>query len=408
MTAAGALQRPRFFVSLKRLIRGESGRSRCAKDEEFVDRIIEAAVINNTELQLPFIGVHRSKKLRINLRCEMKEKINPDLKNLAYAPEISGLALRSYSGPQEHERIAAVIQRCWDADGVDEVITSDDIARRFTHMQNFDPTQDVLLAEICGDLVGYARMNWLHESNGDVIFRHDGCVLPEWRRKGIGSTLLRFTKDRLKGLANHAPKEGLRLFEVFVADTESEKQALLKSAGYQPVRFFFEMVRPLDADIPEIALPEGLEIRPATPDLYRTIFDAAEEAFQDHWGHVPATDSEYQGWTKSPEFQPERWKVAWDNGQVAGMVLNFINDKENERFNRKRGHTEDISVRRPWRRRGLAQSLLAQSLQMLKDEGMEEAALGVDTDNPSGALVLYENLGFQNIKLWMAYRKPMV
>ncbi len=338
----------------------------------------------------------------------MKEKINHDLKNLAYAPEIPGLSFRGYSDPQEHARIAAIIQRCWDADGVDEIQTADDIANRFTHMQNFDPTQDVLLAEIRGDLVGYVRMNWLHSSNGDVIFRHHGCVLPEWRRKGIGSTLLRYSKDHLKGLAAHTPKGGPRFFEVSLADTEIDKQALLKNAGYQPVRYFFEMVRPLAAAIPEIELPEGLQIRPVNPDQYRAVFDAADEAFQDHWGHIPATDSEYQWWVESPEFQPERWKVAWDNGQVAGMVLNYINDKENERFNRKRGHTEDISVRRPWRRRGLARSLLAHSLRMLKDEGMDEAALGVDTDNPSGALGLYEDLGFQNIKLWMAYRKPMV
>lgn len=45
---------------------------------------------------------------------------------------------------------------------------------------------------------------------------------------------------------------------------------------------------------------------------------------------------------------------------------------------------------------------------MFKDEGMEEAALGVDTDNLSGALGLYDDLGFQTNKLWMAYRKPMV
>lgn len=87
---------------------------------------------------------------------------------------------------------------------------------------------------------------------------------------------------------------------------------------------------------------------------------------------------------------------------------NYINAEENERFNRKRCYTEDISVRRPWRRRGLARSLLSQSLQMFKDEGMEEAALGVDTDNLSSALGLYEDLGFQTTKLWTAYRKSMV
>jgi ribosomal protein S18 acetylase RimI-like enzyme len=338
----------------------------------------------------------------------MKEKVNPDLKNLVFAPEVPGLTFRGFSDPQEHERIAAIIQRCLDADGVSEVITADDIARRFTYMQNFDPTQDVLLAEIYGDLVSYARMNWLHESNSDVVFRHSGCVLPEWRRKGIGSTLLIYTEEHLRDLGLHAPKDGLRFFEVYLADTESDKQALLKNTGCQPVRYFFEMVRPHDADIPEIELPEGLELRPVNPDQYRTVYDADVEAFQDHWGHVPGTDSEYQWWIGSPDFQPERWKVACDNGQIAGMVLNYINAEENERFNRKRCYTEDISVRRPWRRRSLARSLLTQSLQMFKNEGIEEAALGVDTDNPSGALGLYEDLGFQNIKLWMVFRKPMV
>jgi len=200
----------------------------------------------------------------------MKEKLKPDLKNLSYAPEIPGLTFRGYSGPQEHERIAAIIQRCFDADSVSEVITAGDVARRFTHLQNFDPTQDVLLAEIYGDLIGYAQMNWLRKSNSDVIFRHHGCVLPEWRRKGVGSALLIYTEDHLKGLANHAPKDGLRFFEVIMADTERDKQALMKKTGYQPVRYFFEMVRPLDADIPEIDLPEGLELLPVNPDQHRT------------------------------------------------------------------------------------------------------------------------------------------
>ncbi len=169
----------------------------------------------------------------------MKEKVNPNLKSLAFAPKIPGLTFRGYSGPQEHERIAAIIQRCLDADGVSEVITADDITRRFTHMPNFDPAQDVLLAEIDGDLIGYARMSWLQESNGDVIFHHHGCVLPEWRRKGIGSTLLIYTEEHLRHLAMQTPKDGLRFFEVYLADTESDKQDLLKSAGYQPIRYFF-------------------------------------------------------------------------------------------------------------------------------------------------------------------------
>ena len=39
------------------------------------------------------------------------------------------------------------------------------------------------------------------------------------------------------------------------------------------------------------------------------------------------------------------------------MVRNFINHKENQEANRKRGYTENISVRRPWRRQGIAREV---------------------------------------------------
>jgi len=60
---------------------------------------------------------------------------------------------------------------------------------------------------------------------------------------------------------------------------------------------------------------------------------------------------------------------------------------------RRRGYTESISVRRPYRRRGLARALIAQSLHAVKERGMEEAALGVQTENIHGAFRLYESMG---------------
>jgi ribosomal protein S18 acetylase RimI-like enzyme len=101
------------------------------------------------------------------------------------------------------------------------------------------------------------------------------------------------------------------------------------------------------------------------------------------------------------------WQVAWDGDQVAGMVLNFINHQENLEYDRKRGYTETICVRRPWRRRGLARALIARSFQMHKELGMTEAALGVDAENPNGALRLYQSMGFQQIKRNTVYRKPL-
>jgi ribosomal protein S18 acetylase RimI-like enzyme len=110
---------------------------------------------------------------------------------------------------------------------------------------------------------------------------------------------------------------------------------------------------------------------------------------------------------KDPLNDPDLWKVAWEGDQVAGMVLNFLNEKENEEYHRLRGWTENISVRKPWRRRGLASALLTRSLQMFKVMGMDHAALGVDTQNLTGALDLYEGVGFIVEKRHTAYRKKL-
>jgi ribosomal protein S18 acetylase RimI-like enzyme len=165
------------------------------------------------------------------------------------------------------------------------------------------------------------------------------------------------------------------------------------------------MTRPLSEPVSVTPMPEGLEIRPVPVEHYRTIWDAMQEAFQDHWSFVPEGEEEYRKWLEWPDFDPAIWKVAWDGDQVAGMVLNFIAPNENLEYNRKRGYTEGICVRRPWRRRGLARALLTRSVQMFQEMGMEEAALGVDAENLSGALNLYQSVGFRVDKRHTTYRK---
>lgn len=98
--------------------------------------------------------------------------------------------------------------------------------------------------------------------------------------------------------------------------------------------------------------------------------------------------------------------IRWEHGECwVGMVRSFIDAAGNAKFNRQRGYTEHISVRRPWRKHGVARALIALSLQALKDEGCTEAALGVDTQNLSGALRLYQSMGFVSVKRSITYRK---
>src|SRR5262249_958325 len=156
--------------------------------------------------------------------------------------------------------------------------------------------------------------------------------------------------------------------------------------GYAAVRYEFRMETPDLDHIPDAPLPSGFEVRPARPEHYHAIWQASAEAFLDHWGASAPDEAEYEKRLNDPSQQPDLWVVAWAGDEVAGSILNYIHHEHNARSGRRLGYTESISVRRPWRRHGLARALLARSMQLHKSWGMTQTALGVDTENPSGAL----------------------
>jgi mycothiol synthase len=85
--------------------------------------------------------------------------------------------------------------------------------------------------------------------------------------------------------------------------------------------------------------------------------------------------------------------------------LNYVEGLENEKYNYKRGYTENISVRKPWRGRGVAKALLVKSMKMFRDMGFDHTALGVDTENAAGAYQLYESVGYKVVRITTVYRK---
>jgi len=66
-----------------------------------------------------------------------------------------------------------------------------------------------------------------------------------------------------------------------------------------------------------------------------------------------------------------------------------------------------LGTRRPWRKRGIAATLMCESMRAFKAAGLDYAGLGVDTENPTGALGLYERLGFTVIKRSITFAKPV-
>ena len=339
----------------------------------------------------------------------LMEKIVDSVLTVEDTPNVPGLVFRGFRGEVDYAAMLAVIEASKETDGLDRTDTLEEITHNYSHLQRCDPYQDMQFAEVDGKVVGYSRVWWAQTSDGKRLYSGLVFLVPEWRYKGIRRAMLRHNERRLREIAAGHPQDGERWFSVWVSGGDEHWESLLVDAGYRAARHGFEMVRPDLEVIPDLPLPEGVEVRPALVAHYRPIFDAAKEAFRDSWEYSDDwwTDEEFESWQQESTFQPELWQVAWDNGQVAGMVLNFIRHDENEEYKRQRGYTETISVRRPWRRKGLARALIARSFKVIKGQGMTEAALGVDTESPTGALQLYEGMGFRPVKRDSLYRKLM-
>lgn len=323
------------------------------------------------------------------------------------SPAVPGLIFRCFRGESDYPHMLAVINGCKQADGIERSNTLEEMANNYAHLENCNPYTDMLMAEVDGQIVAYNRTFWEVQEDGTRIYAVFGYLLPEWRRKRIGTAMLLHGERRLREIASDHPHDGPRFFESFLADTEQGTIALLDHAGYKPVRYGFNMVRDLSEPFPEMPMPAGLEVRPVKEEHLRAIWEADVESFRDHWGFVPPTEKRYQNWINQPDFDPSLFKVAWDGDQIAGAVQNFVNAEENAEYNRKRGYTEGIFTRRAWRKRGLAKSLIVQSMIMFKEMGMTETALSVDSENLSGALRVYESVGYRQVKKHITLRKPM-
>jgi ribosomal protein S18 acetylase RimI-like enzyme len=256
-------------------------------------------------------------------------------------------------------------------------------------------------------MIAFSFIYWETKASGDWIYNFSGYLVPEWRGKGIGKAMLRHCEKRLRSYADEHPADVPKYFQRVVPESLSDLSRLLLNEGYKVVRYHYSMIRRTGLPLPDAPMPAGLQVRSIDEKDYRKVWDANQEAFAENWWHRAANEMDYEHWKSSPWFNPKLWKVAWEGDQVAGMVLNYINANENREYNRKRGYTEEICVRKPWRKRGLARSLLVQSIHMFREMGYDETALGVDADNESGALRLYRSVGYEITNRSLTYRKPL-
>jgi mycothiol synthase len=322
------------------------------------------------------------------------------------AAPIPGVRARFFSDASDYRRLADLMGAANLHDGIPWLQTARNLQVEWAGKDGADPVNDVVMVELDERVIAASGIERVVR---DDVPTYDiwGYVDPAYRRRGLGSWLMGWSLGHARVRASREDPGTRVAVGTFAEDTEVGHRALIAANGLEPVRHFFLMRRTALDVIPDAPLPDGLEIRPVTEDQYRTIFEAENEAFRDHWGHREMGESAFRTTFARDELDTDLWVVAWDGDQVAGVVQNWIWPEENEQLDVRRGWLEHVSVRRPWRRRGLGRALTAAALVKLREVGMEEGMLGVDSQNANGALGLYTSLGFELYSRAAAYRREL-
>lgn len=311
--------------------------------------------------------------------------------------ELPGISWQPF-GREDLPAIAAFYTECEAYDENPERTSLADL-EEFWDSPRSVPEEDTLVArDADGNVVATAWAGCNRAMTEHRRVRLAGAVRPDRRGEGIGRAVLQW--ELAHGLAwddaSRRDDYGPLVMRMFVPTEQADVRDLATRNELPTERYFFEMSRRLDGVI-EVPVLAG--VRLAGWDIERNdeVHRVMDEAFQDHWGHTDTTTEMWQENIDSHAFRPAWTVLAIDDStdRVIGGAMNYAWEQDWEPQGYTEGYTDQLGVLRSHRGRGVAAALLLESMRRFSEFGMDAAGLGVDAANPSGALRLYEKLGYQ-------------
>jgi mycothiol synthase len=245
------------------------------------------------------------------------------------------------------------------------------------------------VAEQDGEVVAYVRA----EPERDLANVEDeSAVHPNARGVGIGSELL----DRAERWAR---ERGLARMQVHVANDDGRR--LVEGRGHAVVRYFWRMEIDLEEEPPEPEPPAGFELRGYRPGGDDERLHAMhQEGFAEHWEFTPEPLASWlRGRHGRSDYNPELWRVAVADDEIAGAALTFGEGDF--------GWVLDLAVGPRFRRHGLGLALLESAFRACWRHGHTRVGLEVDSENETGATRLYERAGMAITRRYATYEKRL-
>ncbi len=245
-----------------------------------------------------------------------------------------------------------------------------------------------------GALVAWATVLALPTFRDAFRITLEARVHPAWRDRGIGRALLTWQLSRGRELHAARHPGSPAALEVEAHTSMRSLESLLRRAGLATERWYFVMERPL-TDLPEPPVIDGVELLPFTWDRDEEVRRAHNAAFTEHHG---SAERDVVTWrtlfTGQRAFRPGLSVLAVADGAVVAYVLAYVFEADTAANGYERVDLGPIGVQPTARGRGLAKASIAAVLRTAAEHGCRGAGLQVDSENVTGALRLYESLGF--------------
>lgn len=257
--------------------------------------------------------------------------------------------------------------------------------------------QTRLIVDTDGTLVAHAE---LYDREPTRVNAY-GCVHPAHRGQGLGSALVAWTEEMAHLRVHEAPVDARVSIGTWTDVKNESATTLFRALGYAPVRRFWRMEIVMDEAPRAPVFPEGVVLRTFQRGQDdRAVFEALDESFSDHWGHLPGNFEEFQRRRiEAEDLDPTLWLLAMDGDEIAGFSLCGQDEDA--------GWIHTLGVRRAWRRRHLGQALLYASFDAFYQHGRPTVKLGVDATSLTGATRLYENGGMHVAAMHDRYEKEL-
>jgi mycothiol synthase len=292
--------------------------------------------------------------------------------------------------------------------GQDE-FTHDDLQAEWTQtgLVVENNMQVVLTPE--GQMVGYAE-TWDLRAPYTTMWSWI-CVHPEFDSIGLAEYLVGWAEQRLRQSVNKAPAGTQVIMRLGTHHNNHAAHAAARHNGMELVRHFFKMGIEFAGPPPAPIWPAGVNLRPFVKGQDdRLVYNIIDKAFEDHWGHVPtppeAVEDDYQRWRHwsidADHFDPTLMLVAVDEeGKALGAAVCDSKRSDMPGF----GWVSQLGVLREGRGKGIGRALLLEAFTLFYERGYKGCGLGVDAENPTGALKLYESAGMRPVAQWDNYMK---